>query len=78
MIHVADTKVANRYGDYFIRQIHRFQEVGAIFSHFFSPMFYCYRYYYYIIEQAGRIISKMFSSDSEILYQLCFSSFRGQ
>ncbi|CAI9726234.1 eukaryotic translation initiation factor 3 subunit L-like [Octopus vulgaris] len=27
MIHVADTKVANRYGDYFIRQIHRFQEV---------------------------------------------------
>ncbi|GAB1600003.1 eukaryotic translation initiation factor 3 subunit L-like [Argonauta hians] len=27
MIHVADTKVANRYGDFFIRQIHRFQEV---------------------------------------------------
>ena len=24
MIHIADTKVARRYGDFFIRQIHKF------------------------------------------------------
>ena len=28
MIHIADTKVARRYGDFFIRQIHKFEEVG--------------------------------------------------
>lgn len=27
MIHIADTKVARRYGDFFIRQIHKFQDV---------------------------------------------------
>ena len=29
MIHIADTKVERRYGDFFIRQIHKFEEVGA-------------------------------------------------
>lgn len=28
MIHIADTKVGRRYGDYFIRQIHQFEELG--------------------------------------------------
>ena len=28
MIHIADTKVARRYGDFFIRQIHKFDEVS--------------------------------------------------
>ncbi|XP_067671380.1 eukaryotic translation initiation factor 3 subunit L-like isoform X1 [Haliotis asinina] len=28
MIHVADTKVARRYGDFFIRQIHKFEEIS--------------------------------------------------
>ena len=28
MIHIADTKVARRYGDFFIRQIHKFEEVN--------------------------------------------------
>ena len=28
MIHIADTKVAQRYGDYFIRQIHKFEEIN--------------------------------------------------
>jgi len=27
MIHIADTKVARRYGDFFIRNIHKFDEV---------------------------------------------------
>ena len=27
MIHVADTKVARRYGDYFLRQIHKFEDL---------------------------------------------------
>ncbi|XP_022317816.2 eukaryotic translation initiation factor 3 subunit L-like [Crassostrea virginica] len=27
MIHIADTKVARRYGDFFIRQIHKFEEI---------------------------------------------------
>ncbi|CAM9650959.1 eukaryotic translation initiation factor 3 subunit L [Lethenteron reissneri] len=27
MIHIADTKVARRYGDFFIRQIHKFEEL---------------------------------------------------
>ena len=27
MIHIADTKVERRYGDFFIRQIHKFEEV---------------------------------------------------
>uniref|UniRef100_A0A4W4GPA3 Eukaryotic translation initiation factor 3 subunit L n=1 Tax=Electrophorus electricus TaxID=8005 RepID=A0A4W4GPA3_ELEEL len=30
MIHIADTKVARRYGDFFIRQIHKFEEVKKI------------------------------------------------
>lgn len=30
MIHIADTKVARRYGDFFIRQIHKFEEVRFI------------------------------------------------
>ena len=35
MIHIADTKVARRYGDFFIRQIHKFEEVS---SHRFLPL----------------------------------------
>uniref|UniRef100_A0A672MVQ9 Eukaryotic translation initiation factor 3, subunit 6 interacting protein n=1 Tax=Sinocyclocheilus grahami TaxID=75366 RepID=A0A672MVQ9_SINGR len=30
MIHIADTKVARRYGDFFIRQIHKFEEVHML------------------------------------------------
>lgn len=30
MIHIADTKVARRYGDFFIRQIHKFEEVSSV------------------------------------------------
>ena len=29
MVHIADTKVARRYGDFFIRQIHKFEEVSS-------------------------------------------------
>ena len=32
MIHIADTKVARRYGDFFIRQIHKFEEVRGVES----------------------------------------------
>uniref|UniRef100_A0A2L2Y1R8 Eukaryotic translation initiation factor 3 subunit L n=2 Tax=Parasteatoda tepidariorum TaxID=114398 RepID=A0A2L2Y1R8_PARTP len=32
MIHIADTKVAIRYGDYFIRQIHKFDEMHRTIS----------------------------------------------
>lgn len=32
MIHIADTKVARRYGDFFIRQIHKFEEVRGVDS----------------------------------------------
>ncbi|KAI1287283.1 Eukaryotic translation initiation factor 3 subunit L [Halotydeus destructor] len=32
MIHVADTKVARRYGDYFLRQIHKFEELYRVAS----------------------------------------------
>lgn len=32
MIHVADTKVARRYGDYFLRQIHKFEELYRAIS----------------------------------------------
>ena len=28
MIHIADTKVDRRYGDFFIRQIHKFEELN--------------------------------------------------
>jgi len=28
MIHIADTKVARRYGDFFIRQIHKFEDIN--------------------------------------------------
>jgi len=28
MIHIADTKVARRYGDFFIRNIHKFEELN--------------------------------------------------
>lgn len=31
MIHIADTKVARRYGDFFIRQIHKLDEVTHCF-----------------------------------------------
>lgn len=37
MIHIADTKVARRYGDFFIRNIHKFDEVCD--SIFYSPDF---------------------------------------
>ncbi|KAG9511300.1 Eukaryotic translation initiation factor 3 subunit L, partial [Fragariocoptes setiger] len=30
MIHIADTKVARRYGDYFLRQVHKFDELYRI------------------------------------------------
>lgn len=30
MIHIADTKVARRYGDYFMRQIHKFEELYKV------------------------------------------------
>lgn len=30
MIHIADTKVARRYGDYFMRQVHKFDELYRI------------------------------------------------
>ncbi|KAK7083406.1 Eukaryotic translation initiation factor 3 subunit L [Halocaridina rubra] len=32
MIHIADTKVAQRYGDFFIRQIHKLEEVNRTLS----------------------------------------------
>jgi len=32
MIHIADTKVERRYGDFFIRQIHKFEEVRKIYK----------------------------------------------
>ncbi len=32
MIHIADTKVARRFSDYFIRQIHKLDEVIYYFS----------------------------------------------
>lgn len=28
MVHIADTKVARRYGEFFIQQIHKFSEVS--------------------------------------------------
>lgn len=36
MIHIADTKIARRYGDYFIRQINKIEEVGRIYASFFK------------------------------------------
>ena len=30
MIHIADTKVERRYGDFFIKQIHKFEEVRLV------------------------------------------------
>ena len=30
MLHIADTKMARRYGDFFIRQIHKLEEVHNI------------------------------------------------
>jgi len=35
MIHIADTKVARRYGDFFIRNIHKFDEV-CVWLYFIS------------------------------------------
>jgi hypothetical protein len=32
MIYIADTKVAPRYGDFFVRNIQKFEEVGAVFE----------------------------------------------
>jgi len=32
MIHIADTKVARRYGDYFLRQIHKFADLYHLVS----------------------------------------------
>uniref|UniRef100_A0A8C5H9Z2 Eukaryotic translation initiation factor 3 subunit L n=1 Tax=Gouania willdenowi TaxID=441366 RepID=A0A8C5H9Z2_GOUWI len=37
MIHIADTKVARRYGDFFIRQIHKFEESSS-YCHFKKKM----------------------------------------
>lgn len=39
MIHIADTKVARRYGDFFIRQIHKFEEVSIFFN--YTPLLIC-------------------------------------
>lgn len=39
MIHIADTKVARRYGDFFIRQIHKFEEVRSFF--FYRALLRC-------------------------------------
>ena len=39
MIHIADTKVARRYGDFFIRQIHKCEEVIS-FDLFISSFLY--------------------------------------
>ena len=30
MIHIADTKIARRYGDFFIRQINKIDEVNIL------------------------------------------------
>jgi hypothetical protein len=38
MVHIADTKVATRFSDFFIRQIHKLNEVGFKFS--FSLLFF--------------------------------------
>ena len=35
MVHIADTKVARRYGDFFIRQIHKFEEVSVKYAFMF-------------------------------------------
>ena len=43
MIHIADTKIARRYGDYFIRQINKIEEVGPNFkfyTHFFLFIYF--------------------------------------
>ena len=32
MVHIADTKVATRFSDFFIRQIHKLNEVKLTFS----------------------------------------------
>jgi replication fork clamp-binding protein CrfC len=34
MIHIADTKVARRYGDFFIRNIHKFDEVIRLLNNY--------------------------------------------
>ena len=38
MVHIADTKVARRYGDFFIRNIHKFDEVTSrlVYMYFFG------------------------------------------
>ncbi len=35
MVHIADTKVATRFSDFFIRQIHKLNEVEIIFLYKF-------------------------------------------
>lgn len=33
MIHIADTKMARRYGDFFIRQINKIEDVSSVEDH---------------------------------------------
>ena len=42
MIHIADTKVARRFSDYFIRQIHKFDEVCFFYELKRSIYFVCF------------------------------------
>lgn len=48
MIHIADTKVARRYGDFFIRQIHKFEEVRFLYFIIKDLFIFVYIYIKYI------------------------------
>lgn len=43
MIHIADTKVARRYGDFFVRQILKFEEVCTNIDEQCWSFFHCRR-----------------------------------
>ena len=46
MIHTADTKVARRYGDFFIRQIQKLDEVTMVTVSLICIMLSNYRYWF--------------------------------
>ena len=46
MIHTADTKVARRYGDFFIRQIQKLDEVTVVTESLICIMLSNYRYWF--------------------------------
>ena len=46
MIHIADTKVARRYGDFFIRQIHKFNSTLGLGSTAARPMIVWFESYH--------------------------------